>query len=106
MSCLVSASNHMVVLRASSSSLVSQSLARSHIQGGSVTWASQSKVGKSLVMGANCCMGILGLLLGMRWLQNSALGDDCISSVPYRAMFHSPLQHCRRPNFAKAIDFQ
>ena len=52
-SCLLSASNHMVVLRASSSSLVSQSLARSQIQGGSVTWASQSKVGKSLVMGAN-----------------------------------------------------
>src|SRR5215470_4897570 len=66
MSCLVSASNHMVVLRASSSSLVSQSLARSHIQGGSVTWASQSKVGKSFVMGANCWMGILGLLWGIQ----------------------------------------
>src|SRR5262252_4014914 len=63
MSCLVSASNHMVVFRASISSLVSQSLARSQIQGGSVTWASQSKVGKSLVMGANCCKGMLHLLL-------------------------------------------
>src|SRR5207247_6918008 len=61
--CLVSASNHMVVLRAASSSLVSQSLARSHIQGGSVTWASQSKVGKSLVIGANFCTGMLHLLL-------------------------------------------
>jgi hypothetical protein len=30
--------------------------------GGSVTWASQSKVAKSLVMGANFCTGILYLL--------------------------------------------
>src|SRR5205814_4499720 len=69
MSCLVSASNHMVVLRASSSSLVSQSLARSQIQGGSVTWASQSKVGKSLVIGANFCTGMLHLLLV--WLRSA-----------------------------------
>src|SRR5712692_1622904 len=62
MSCLVSASNHMVVLRASSSSVVSQSFARSQIQGGSVTWASQSKVRKSLVIGANFWMGMRHLL--------------------------------------------
>src|SRR5262245_23006415 len=66
MSCLVSASNHIVVLRASSSSLLSQSLARSHIQAGSVTWASQSKVGKSFVIGANFWIGMLFLLCLVR----------------------------------------
>ena len=61
-SCLVSWSNHIVVLSASSSSFVSQSLACSQIQGGSVTCASQSKVGKSLVIGANFWVGIRSLL--------------------------------------------
>ena len=49
----LSGSNQIVFLSASSSSLVSQSLARSHNHGGSVTCASQSKVGNVFVIGAN-----------------------------------------------------
>src|SRR5262245_30666114 len=78
-SCLVSASNRMVVLRASSSSVLSQSFACSQIQGGSVTWASQSKVGKSFVMGANCCTGMLHLLrVVLLWLYYSALPSSTV----------------------------
>src|SRR5262252_1307363 len=61
--CWLSASHQMVALRASNSSLVRYSWARSQILGGSVTWASQSKVAKSLVMGAKVCTGMLYLLL-------------------------------------------
>src|SRR5262245_15352594 len=61
--CWLSASHQMVALRASNSSLVRYAWARSQILGGSVTWASQSKVAKSLVMGANVCTGMLSLLL-------------------------------------------
>src|SRR6266704_3984370 len=60
--CWVSASHQIVALRASNSSLVRYSEARSQILGGSVTWASQSKVAKSLVIGANVCTGMLSLL--------------------------------------------
>ena len=47
-----SASYQIDAFRASTSSWLSHSLARSQIHGGSATWASQSKVGKRLVMGA------------------------------------------------------
>src|SRR5215469_13435488 len=57
-SCLESASNQMLLLSASYSSRVSHSLARSHSHGGSATCASQSKVGKVLVRGANFWTGI------------------------------------------------
>src|SRR5579885_2147851 len=57
-SCLLSGSNQMLFLSASYSSRVSQSFARSQSQGGSATCASQSKVGKFLVIGANFCTGI------------------------------------------------
>src|SRR5262245_3963816 len=60
--CWLSVSHQIVALRASNSSLVKYSWARSQILGGSVTWASQSKVAKSLVMGANVCTGMLSLL--------------------------------------------
>src|SRR5215831_13256260 len=60
--CWLAASHQMVALRASNSSLVRYTWARSQILGGSVTWASQSKVAKSLVMGANVCTGMLYLL--------------------------------------------
>src|SRR5712691_3374128 len=62
MSCWLSVSHQIVALRASNSSLVRYAWARSQILGGSVTWASQSKVAKSLVIGANCCTGMLYLL--------------------------------------------
>src|SRR5215467_16208298 len=61
-SCWLSASHQIVALRASNSSLVRYAWACSQILGGSVTWASQSKVAKSLVMGANVCTGMLYLL--------------------------------------------
>jgi hypothetical protein len=48
----LSASHQIVCFNASSSSRVRKSLARSQISGGSVTWASQSKIAKSLVIGA------------------------------------------------------
>src|SRR5215813_3780331 len=97
MSCLVSASYHMVVLRASSSSLVSQSLACSQIQGGSVTWASQSNVGKSFVIGANCCTGMLHLLHcrnAMAMLQRTHFEGHAPDNYGC-AMFCSPQQHVR-----------
>src|SRR5919202_1253692 len=65
MSCWLSASHQIVALRAANSSSVRYSWARSQILGGSVTWASQSKVAKSLVMGANVCTGMLSLLSKM-----------------------------------------
>src|ERR671925_1005739 len=65
MSCWLSASHQIVALRASNSSLIRYAWARSQILGGSVTWASQSKVAKSLVMGANVCTGMLYLLSKM-----------------------------------------
>src|SRR5712691_10454988 len=79
--CWLSASHQMVALRASNSSLVRYSWARSQILGGSVTWASQSKVAKSLVMGANVCTGMLYLL--------STLPDTHANT---RAPLHSPLR--------------
>ena len=51
--CRLSASHQIVRFRASNSSRVRNSWARSQISGGSVTCASQSKVAKSLVIGAN-----------------------------------------------------
>src|SRR5215475_1791298 len=63
--CWLSASHQMVAFRASNSSPVRYSWARSQILGGSVTCASQSKVAKSLVMGANVCTGMLYLLSKM-----------------------------------------
>src|SRR5262245_61055723 len=60
--CWLSASHQIVALRASNSSGVRYAWARSQILGGSVTWASQSKVAKSLVMGANVCTGMLCFL--------------------------------------------
>src|SRR5215470_5533973 len=60
--CWVAGSHQHVALRASNSSVVRYAWARSHILGGSVMWASQSKVAKSLVMGANVWTGMLYLL--------------------------------------------
>src|SRR5208282_5190324 len=57
-SCLLAGSNQMLLFSASNSSVVSQSFARSQSHGGSVTCASQSKVGKFLVIGANFWTGI------------------------------------------------
>ena len=59
----VSASYQMDVFKASYSSGASHSLARSQIHGGSATWASQSKVGKLLVIGANFWTGMRGSLV-------------------------------------------
>ena len=53
----VSASYHIVAFSASSSSLVKLSAALSHTLAGSTIWASQSKVGKSLVIGLNLWTG-------------------------------------------------
>ena len=58
MSCSLSESNQIVVLSACSSSSDRCSWARSQMTGGSVTWASQSKVAKSLVIGSNRCTGM------------------------------------------------
>ena len=58
----VSAWYHIVDFRASSSSLVRWSAAWAQIFAGSTTWASQSKVGKSLVIGLNLWTGKVDLL--------------------------------------------
>ena len=65
MSCLLSESNQIVVLSACSSSSERYSWARSQMTGGSVTWASQSKVAKSLVIGSNRCTGMAHLHEGI-----------------------------------------
>src|SRR5215475_4485984 len=56
--CWVSLSHQIVARSASISSRVRNSLARSQMSGGSVTCASQSKVGKSLVIGSKVWIGM------------------------------------------------
>src|SRR5919108_5999783 len=75
--CWLSASHQIVALRAANSSLVRYAWARSQILGGSVTWASQSKVAKSLVMGANVCTGMLYLLSIWPYTHTSGLAPRC-----------------------------
>ena len=60
-SCWVSLSHQIVARSASISSRVRNSLARSQISGGSVTCASQSNVGKSLVIGSKVWIGMATL---------------------------------------------
>src|SRR5262249_29936590 len=63
--CWLAASHQIMALMASNSSLVKYSGARSQIWGGSERGESQSKVAKSLVMGATVCTGMLYLLSQM-----------------------------------------
>ena len=99
MSCLVSWSNHIVVLSAANSSCVSQSLARSHIQGGSVTCASQSKVGKSLVIGVNFWVGIFFLLCIGPDARLSALREK--SNTCFQPGFHCIVNILRNLSISK-----